>query len=71
MDGFFLIGYLLALAIAIWLYFVVPAQMAQARNRSRLIWVLISLVGSPLLAILLLYALGEARENGLDQSLKY
>ncbi len=48
------------LAFVIWLWIIVPMNMAQARNRSGLIWVLISIVGSPLLAILLLYALGDA-----------
>ncbi|WP_281973139.1 hypothetical protein [Ruegeria faecimaris] len=50
----------LALAFVIWLWIIVPMNMAQNRNRSGLIWVLISIVGSPLLAILLLYALGDA-----------
>ncbi|WP_256415707.1 hypothetical protein [Ruegeria sp. HKCCD7255] len=37
--------------------------MAGRRNRSGLIWFLIGLVGSPLLAILLLLALGDAPEQ--------
>lgn len=44
----------------IWFCIVLPAQMATRRNRSGLLWVLIALVGSPLLAILLLVALGDA-----------
>jgi len=52
-----LIG-LACFAFAIWFIFVLPANMARDRNRSPGLWVLISLVGSPLLAILLLMALG-------------
>ena len=61
-----LVGFLLAIAVlvfVIWLYFILPASMATERNRSALIWVLISLVGSPLLAILLLIALGDAPKS--------
>lgn len=50
----------IALAFALWLWIWVPAQMAKNRNRSPLVWVLISFVSSPLLAILLLAALGDA-----------
>lgn len=46
----------------IWLY-ILPITMAGRRNRSGLIWFLIGLVGSPLLAILLLLALGNAPEQ--------
>ncbi|WP_298568312.1 hypothetical protein [uncultured Aliiroseovarius sp.] len=61
-----LVGFLLAIAVlvfVIWLYLILPASMATERNRSALIWVLISLVGSPLLAILLLIALGDAPKS--------
>lgn len=51
---------ILVLVFVIWLYFVLPYQMAERRNRNGVIWILISLVGSPLLAILLLIALGPA-----------
>ena len=37
----------------------IPARMAQARNRHPGPWMLVSLVGSPLLAIALLLALGD------------
>jgi len=53
---------ILALTLTVWLYILLPAGMAERRNRSATIWVLISFVGSPLLAILLLMALGENRE---------
>lgn len=52
---------LLALFIVVWLYILLPAGMAERRGRSQLIWVLISLFGSPILACLLLLALGDAR----------
>lgn len=48
------------LALIIGLVVLLPASMARDRNRSALMWVLISIVGSPLLAILLLIALGNA-----------
>ncbi|CUH49651.1 hypothetical protein [Ruegeria atlantica] len=50
------------LIVVIWLY-ILPITMAGRRNRSGLIWFLIGLVGSPLLAILLLLALGDAPEQ--------
>lgn len=53
----------LAAILIVWLYFYLPAMMAIDRNRSATIWVLISLVGSPLLAVLLLFALGDAPED--------
>nr|WP_309504130.1 hypothetical protein [uncultured Roseovarius sp.] len=52
----------LAIWFIVWLYILLPARMAQERNRAPLIWVLISFVGSPILAILLLIALGDAKE---------
>ncbi|WP_170469038.1 hypothetical protein [Ruegeria arenilitoris] len=59
-DIFILVLYVLAMVALLWLYFVVPWNMAKNRNRNPWIWVGISIVGSPLLAILLLYALGDA-----------
>jgi len=56
-----------ALAFAIWLFFVLPYQMAVRRNRNGWLWILISLVGSPLLAILLLFALGDAPRKSLEE----
>ena len=54
---------LFVLFVVIWLYIILPAQMAETRNRSTVIWMLISLVGSPLLAILLLLVLGNVPSN--------
>lgn len=55
-----LIIFLLIFLFAFWLYILLPMGMARSRNRSGLLWVLISIVGSPVLAILLLIALGNA-----------
>jgi hypothetical protein len=61
MEGMFsFIIVLIAIAFVVWLYILLPAGMAERRNRSQIIWVLISLVGSPILACLLLLALGNA-----------
>ncbi len=53
----------LAVFLVVWFFILLPAGMAERRNRSQLIWVLISLVGSPILACLLLLALGDDREE--------
>jgi hypothetical protein len=61
MEGVFaVISGLFALFCVLWLYILLPAGMAERRSRSQLIWVLISLFGSPILACLLLLALGDA-----------
>jgi hypothetical protein len=60
-GGGFLIA-LMALIFAIWFVVILPARMAQRRGRSALVWVAISLIGTPLLAILLLVALGPVTE---------
>jgi len=56
---FGLLFLLLALVFAIWFWIVLPAKMAIRRNRSAVIWVLISLLFTPFLAIFLLLALGQ------------
>ena len=66
-----LIGFLFALLVMvlmIWIGFVLPANMATDRGRSPGIWILISLVGSPPLAILLLIALGDAPDRQREGS---
>ncbi len=45
----------------VWLFILVPMDMSAARNRDMAGWVLVSLVGSPLLAIVALLILGKAR----------
>ena len=42
-----------------WLMIQVPRDMARERKRDPVAWVLLSLLGSPFLAILLLLWLGE------------
>jgi hypothetical protein len=48
------------LYLVIWLFILLPMQMARARNRSALVWVLVSLLLSPLVAIIGLALLGAA-----------
>ena len=55
----------LVIWVVIWLFILLPARMARERKRSATIWVLISFVGSPALAILLLIALGDANTRQL------
>lgn len=60
-----LIQLLIALAILIAAFvisIVIPAKMAANRNRSSFIWVMISLLGSALVAIILLAILGKNTE---------
>lgn len=67
-SGFFvLLVFLFCLWFGLWLYVLLPADMARKRNRSAFIWVLISLFGSPILAILLLLALGNSPAYGQDR----
>lgn len=56
--GLFLIA---ALIFVFWLYILLPIGLAKARGRSALGWVFISLVFSPLFAIVMLMVLGDAR----------
>ena len=49
---------LLVLIFVFWLYIIVPAQMAGRRDRSVIGWVLISVIFSPLIAIIALMVLG-------------
>jgi len=57
-----LLGGGLAIWFTVWIFFLLPAEMAEERNRDPTVWVLISLVGSPFLAILLLIALGDVKD---------
>ncbi len=58
-NGLVLMGLLFGFWIVLWLYVLLPVGMARNRNRSAFIWVLIGLFGSPILAVLLLLALGK------------
>lgn len=61
MDGLGFVFLLVALVIGVWFCFLLPMSMARARGRSALGWLFISLVFSPLFAIVMLMVLGEAR----------
>lgn len=63
-GGLFIVGLLFGCWLVLWLYVLLPAGMARRRNRSAFIWVLIGLFGSPILAILLLLALGNSPAYG-------
>ncbi len=56
--GFALI--LMAFAFAVWLVIYVPATMAINRDRSAVLWVIVSLLITRLLSILLLWTLGDS-----------
>jgi uncharacterized BrkB/YihY/UPF0761 family membrane protein len=56
---FAVVGLVFVVVFAIWLYILLPADMARKRRRSELGWVLLSLCISPLLACLLLWLLGD------------
>lgn len=49
--------------LVLWLYIFLPAEMARDRGRSALAWVLVSLIASPILAILLLWLVGPADQS--------
>ncbi|MCF6304313.1 MAG: hypothetical protein L3J33_02955 [Rhodobacteraceae bacterium] len=62
MEIFFIyLLYFLFIVFMVWLVIFLPIQMASNRNRRPFVWVIISLVGSPILAILLLAVLGNAK----------
>jgi len=54
---------LAALYFALWLFILLPARMAEARGRSAVVWVLLSLFFSPFMAIILLWLLGDAHNR--------
>lgn len=63
-EGFlFLIVGLAALYITLWLFILLPARMAEARGRSAIGWVLVSIFFSPILAVFLLWVLGDAPDR--------
>ena len=59
-----IVGLLSVIGIAVGLY-VLVAVMAQKRNRSVVVWVLLSLLGTPLLMIIILLAIGK-NENDIE-----
>lgn len=67
-EGFYMIiaivGVLFVIGITVGLY-VLVAVMAQKRNRSVVVWVLLSLLATPLLMIIILLAIGK-NENYIE-----
>lgn len=62
MDVFILIiAYGAMLWFIVWFVIFLPAGMAKKRNRSAVVWVLVSIILSPLVAILLLVMVGRNR----------
>ena len=59
-----IVGLLFVIGIAVGLY-VLVAVMAQKRNRSVVVWVLLSLLATPLLMIIILLAIGK-NENYIE-----
>lgn len=59
-----IVGILFVIGITVGLY-VLVAVMAQKRNRSAVVWVLLSLLATPLLMIIILLAIGK-NENYID-----
>lgn len=59
-----IVGVLFVIGITVGLY-VLVAVMAQKRNRSVVVWVLLSLLATPLLMIIILLAIGK-NENYID-----
>jgi hypothetical protein len=60
LDGFILvIAYGAMLWLIVWFVIFLPARMAKKRNRSAVIWVLFSIILSPLVAVVLLLLLGK------------
>ena len=64
----FLIFGLIFFYFSIWLLILLPAEMAEARGRSAVRWVLVSLFFSPGLAIILLWWLGDNPYREDDQN---
>lgn len=60
MDSIFTVVIMIgALFGAIWFFVIFPAGLAEERNRSQVTWVAIAILGTPLLAAILLLILGE------------
>lgn len=60
-SGAEVMGSLVLLFVATWVVVLLPAGMAGRRNRSAVLWSLVSLLGSPPLAILALLVPGKSR----------
>jgi uncharacterized membrane protein YGL010W len=53
---------IIAIVVVVWFFIFLPYGMAERRGRSGILWVLVSLVISPFLSIVLLLALGDAKQ---------
>lgn len=60
-----IVAILFAIGVSVGLYILV-AVMAQKRNRSVVVWVLLSLLASPLLMIIILFVIGK-NEDYIEQ----
>lgn len=61
-PGVGLILLLAGLVIAWVLYVTIPVRMARKRNRNAVIWVLVSLLVSPLVSYILLAIIGKKKD---------
>jgi len=65
MDVYVLpIAYFVILVFMIWLFVLLPMEMAKRRGRSQIAWLLISLFFSPILAIIGLLLLSDLASRG-------
>ena len=67
-EGFFFLmfGLMFGLAVlffTLWLFILLPAEMAEARGRSAVAWVLLSFIFSPFFAIFFLWLLSDVRNR--------
>lgn len=53
--------FIFAFVVVFWIYVLLPMGMAGRRGRSRFGWLLVSLIFSPLAAVILLLLLGKAQ----------
>ncbi len=65
MDSISLLIGVAVIAFLVWLCVIVPMNMARTRGRSAILWVLVSLLVSPLVSIIVLAAMGPVEEKTL------
>ncbi|WP_136636896.1 hypothetical protein [Pseudooceanicola onchidii] len=58
-----LLIWLVALILFVWLCVLFPAELAEKRNRSQFLWVLVAILGTPMVAVGLLLYLGEKKAD--------
>ena len=64
--GLIIFGFILIIVIYVGMYGVV-AIMAKRRHRNAIIWIFISLIGTPLIVIVVLLCLGDADDSYEDR----